>query len=165
MKQSNRKKNWQINVVVDYYDLKKANSYRFNLLELLKQLASVYRLDYAISVDYQFSVDTDSDEQFSGKDIVDLVYFRSNENSRIEKKDFRATIDCIFRKVPSIFYEGVDVGTQLYKVLKDFPFPTDYYRPLNYPWVEHYEGSQMTTLVYLEAVEKVIEEEQNFSLN
>ena len=165
MSQSNRKKNWQINVVVDYYDLKKANSYRFNLLELLKQLASVYRLDYAISVDHQFSVDTDSDEQFSGKDIVDLVYFRSNENSRIEKKDFRATIDCIFRKVPSIFYEGVDVFPQLYKVLKDFPFPTDFYRPLNYPYIEHYEDSQKTTLIYLDAVEKALGEEQDFSLN
>ena len=40
MRQSNRKKNWQINVVVDYYDLKKANSYRFNLLELKIQLVN-----------------------------------------------------------------------------------------------------------------------------
>ena len=165
MKESKRKKNWQINVVIDYYDLEKANSYRFNILELLKQLASVYRLDYAISIDYQFSVDADLAEQFSGKDIVDIVYFRSNENSRIEKKDFRTTIDCIFRKVPSIFHEGVDVWTQQYKALKNFPFPTDYYRPLNYPWVEHYEDSQKTILVYSDALMERIEDEQNFSLN
>ncbi len=165
MTKSNKKKNWQINVLVYYHDLDIANSYRFNILELLKQLASVYRLDYSISVDHQFAYDFDLEEQFVGKDIVDLVYFRSNENSRIEKKDFRATIDCIFRKVPSILFEGVDVGTQLYKVLKDYPFPTDFYRPLNYPWVEHYEDSQKTTLVYLDAVEKALGEEQDFSLN
>ena len=165
MKQSNRMKNWQINILVDYYDLNKANSYRFNILELLKRLASIYRLDYSISVDHQFSCEFDSDEQFVGKDIVDLVYFRSNENSRIEKKDFRDTIDCIFRKVPSMFYEGVDVGAQLYKALKDYPFPADFYRPLNYPYIEHYEGSQKTTLIYLDAVEEALGEEQDFSLN
>ena len=126
MKKSNRIKRWQLNVIVDYFEQTNANSYRFNILELLKHLASIYSLDYAISVEHQFSSSTDSTEQSDDKYIFDLVYLRSNENSRIERKELRATIDCMFRRVPSQFFEGVDVGTQLYKALKDFPFPTDF---------------------------------------
>ena len=165
MKKSNRIKRWQLNVFVDYYGQKTVTSYRFTILELLKHLASIYRLDYAISVDHQFSFGSDSSEQLDDKDIIDLIYFRSNEYTRIERKDFRETIDSTFRKVPSMFYEGVDVGTQLYKALKDFPFPNDFYRPLDYPWIEHHKDSQKKLLIYADEVLKVIEEEQDYSKN
>jgi hypothetical protein len=165
MKKSNRIKRWQLNVIVEYFAQTNANSYRFNILELLKHLASIYRLDYAISVEHQYSSNPDSYKQPDEKYIFDLVYFRSNENSRIEKKELRTTIDCMFRTVPSLFSEGVDVGTQLYKALKDFPFPTDFYRPLNYPWIEHHKGHQKKLLIYTDEVLKMIELEQDFPQN
>ncbi len=164
-KKSNRIKRWQLNVFVDYYRQENVNSYRFNILELLKHLASIYKLDYAISVDHPFPFDDNLSNQLVNKDIIDLIYFRSNKNTRIERKEFRKAIDSMFRKVPSIFYEGVDIGTQLYKVLKEFPFPTDFYRPLNYPWIEHHKDSQITLLIYADEVQKVIEEEQDYNLN
>ncbi|MEZ5106814.1 MAG: hypothetical protein R2757_20080 [Draconibacterium sp.] len=164
-RKSNRKKRWQLNVFVCYYGQENAKSYRFNILELLKHLASIYRLDYSITVDHQTSSDTDSSGQSDDTCIYDLIYFRSNENSRLEKKYFRETIDCTFRKVPSAFFEGVDIWTQLYKDLKNFPFPTDFYRPLNYPWIEHHTDSQKKLLIYADAYLTVIEEEQDYTLN
>lgn len=165
MKKSNQTKRWQLNIVVDYYEPENSKLYRFNILELLKHLASIYKLDYAISVDHQFSNEENSSEQSDKKYIGDLIYFRSNEYTRIERKDLRETIDCMFRKVPSSFYEGVDVGTQLYKALKEFPFPTDFFRPLNYPWIEHHKDSKKKLLIYADEVLKVIEDEQNYPLN
>lgn len=164
-KKSNRIKRWQLNMVVDYYGEETAKLYRFNILELLKHIAAIYRLDYAISVNHEFSGDNDSTEQSDDKFFGDLIYFRSNEYTRIERKDLRQTIDSMFCKVPSVFYEGVDVFTQLYKALKDFPFPANFYRPLNYPWIEHHKSSEKKLLIYADEVLKVIEDEQNFPMN
>jgi len=165
MKKQNRKKRWQLNVILEYYGQMNANSYRFNILELLKHLASIYRLDYAISVEHLFSTDIELSGQSDDKFIYDLIYFRSNENSRIEKKELRDAIDCLFRRVPSPFFEGVAVMTQRYKVLKEYPFPTDFYRPLNYPWIEHHSDSQKKLLINANEVMKVIEDEQKYPLN
>lgn len=152
------KKIWRINVFVIYYQEQCVQLYRFNILEVLKNLASIYRLDYAIDVNYHPSTD-DSDS------TDDLIYFRSNSSTRIEKKEFYSIINGMFKNVPSVFYEGVEVGTQLYKSLNDFPFPSEYYRPLNYPWVEYHQESQKKTMVSTDAVMKIIEEEQDSALN
>jgi hypothetical protein len=165
MKKSNRIKRWQLNIFVCYYGQKNASSYRFNILEFLKHLASIHRLDYAISVDYKFSSDTDSSRQSGDTNIYDLIHLRSNDSSSLERKDFRAIIDCTFRKLPSPFYGGVEVWTQLYKDLKKFPFPTDFYRPLIYPYIEHHKASHKKLLVYTDRVLEMIEEEQDYSLN
>lgn len=165
MKKSNRIKRWRLNVGIDYCSTEKANSYRFNILELMKHLASIYGLDYALSVDHHISDDAGSVEQPGHKYIVDLVYFRSNEYTRIQKKDFRASIDCMFRKVPSTYFEGVEVWPQLYKALNDFPFPQEFYRPLNYPFVEHHQGCQKTLYIYADQLMKAIETEQDFPSN
>ncbi|MCT4646860.1 MAG: hypothetical protein N4A74_17860 [Carboxylicivirga sp.] len=162
---ANKIKPWRLNVFVDYYDQQTANSYRFNTLELFKHLASIYKIDYSISIEHQFSIDNDSSEKTENKIICDLIYFRSNKYSRIERKDLRAAIDNMFKTVPSPFIEGVDIDTQLYKMLKKFPFPTDFYRPLNYPWIEHHSNSKKKLLIYHDEVMKVIENEQDFTQN
>ena len=152
--------------MVTYYDGQlSANCYRPDILELLRHLASIYKLDYAISEAHQFSFESDLTGQDIDTSIVDLAYFRSNDYSRIDKKEFRSTIDCMFRKVPSPFFEGVDVCTQLYKALSEYPFPNQFYRPLNYPYVEFHEGDQKTLYIFADEVMKVIEKEQNYLLN
>lgn len=165
MKKSNLIKRWRLNVLVNYYDPMSANCYRFDILQLLKHLSSIYRLDYAISESHQFPSLPNSPEQSADRSIADLVYFRSNENSRFDVKEFRSVIGSMFRRVPSQFVEGVEICTQLYKVLPEYPFPNDFYRPLDYPYVEFHKGSQKTLYIYVDEVMKVIEEEQNYPLN
>lgn len=165
MTKSNRIKHWQLNTIICYYEQEAADLYRFNLLELLKHLASIYKLDYAIRVDHQFSCEADSSEQPDHKSIFDLVYLRSNQYTRIQKKDFRETIDCMFRTVPSPFFEEVEVSTQDYKLLKAFPFPAEFYRPLAYPFAEHHIGSHKKLLIYADDALEAIEKEQDPGLN
>lgn len=154
------KKIWRINVFVIYYREQYVNLYRFNLLEVFKNLASIYRLDYAFDIDY-FGQSSNNESEA----IDDLIYFKSNMNTRVEKKELHTIINCMFKNVPSAFWEGVEVGIQLYKSLKDFPFPSEFYRPLNYPWVEYYQGAQKKLMVSTDAVMKIIEEEQDSNLN
>ncbi len=160
MEKSKRIKLWRLNVVVLYYDQMSSNCYRFDILQLLKHLSSIYRLDYAISKSHNFPSVPDAD-----KSIADLVYFRSNENTRVDAKELRSVIGCIFHRVPSQFNEGVEVFTQLYKFLPEYPFPNDFYRPLEYPYVEFHKGSKKTLYIYSDEVMKVIEEEQDYPLN
>jgi hypothetical protein len=165
MNKSDKRKAWRINIVVDYFDSKSTNANRFYILELLKNLASIYKFDYAISKNHKFPPVPDFPEISVDQIHADLVYFRSNEYTRFERKEFRAIIDCMFSKIPSEFDEGFEIFPQLYKNLKDFPFPTEFYRPLNYPWIEHHNDSQKKLLIYADEVLKVIEEEQDFHLN
>lgn len=154
-----------MNIDITYFDEKSRNSFQPLVHGLLTNLASMYKLDYAVAVSFQYPFGVDSSELPLGKDTFDLLYFRSNEYTRIEKKDFRFVIDCMFDKVPSQLFEGVDIDTQLYKHLKLFPFPSEFYRPLSHPFVEYHKDSQKKILVYADEVQKVIEEEQNFPLN
>ena len=165
MNKSNRIRNWQINVEITYYDKFSRNSFQPVLHGFLINLASVYKLDYAIAVSYEFPFEGDLSKLPLGKDTFDFLYFRSNEQTRIDKKEFRSAIDSVFHKVPSQLFEGVEVETQLYKYLKMFPFPSEFYRPLQYPFVEYYKDFQKKLLIYSDEVMKVIETEQNFPLN
>ena len=156
---------WRQNISIIYFEGTNPDSYRDFILGLLKNLATLYRLDYAITLDYPFAAEVDSFGKNDHKDKSDLAYYRSNEHSQVSKKEFRSIVDCMFCKAPSWFSEGVEIWPQLYKFLKDFPFPTEFYRPLNYPWVEHHVGSQKKLLIYADEVMKVIEAGQDFPRN
>jgi len=165
MKKSNQIKKWRLNIFAIYFGDEMVNSYRFYILELLKNLASIYKLDYSISIDHKFPSVDNTLKDIDYKSTCDLIYIRSNEYSRIKRKEFRKAIDSVFCKVPSPFYGGVDIGTQLYKALKEYPFPKDFYRPLDYPWIERHEGSKKKLFVYADEVIKVIEREQDYLMN
>ena len=158
-------KNWQLNVVVVYFNKKYEKVNRLNVLDILTSLASFYKLDCATSVEHQFSYEPDLIEQNNHTSTNDLVYFRSNEHTRLVRKEFRSIFDNMFRIVPSQLFEGVEIWTQPYKFLNDFPFPSEFYRHLGYPFVEHHKGSQKKLLVYADEILKVIEKEQDFPLN
>ncbi len=163
-KSSKRKTLWRINVVVSYFDVSCVKPYRGILIKLLKDLASIYKLDYSVADDYQDLV-SEEEESSEEKFIYDIIYFRSNKYTRIEKKEFQSVINCMFKSVPSVFFEGVEIDTQLYKFLKFYPFPTNFYRPLNYPWIEYYDGEQTKLLIHADEVLKIMEEEQHYPLN
>lgn len=160
MKQSTRKKTWRINVILTYFGEDIAYLHRYNLIELLKHLAAIYSLDYAIAIEYEAPIDEDWEDMEDLEDdvhIFDLIYFRANKNTRIEKKEFRKIIDCMFDKVPSMFHDGAYVSAQLYSALNEFPFPSEFYRPLEYPFIEHHQDSQ-TTMEYQNILERTFAE-------
>lgn len=165
MKKSKSIKRWRLNVVVSYNEPQLVNNYRTDILNLLKHLASIYRLDYAISEEHPFPAFSDSYDHTEHKIIADLIYFRSNDNSRVDKKKLKHLIGYMFDAVPSLFFEGVDIFSQLYKALPEYPFPKDFYRPLIYPLVEYYKDSTKTLYIHAGEVMKVIEKEQDYPLN
>jgi hypothetical protein len=117
-----KNKTWRVNVIVSYLGGGK-DTFSPNYFNLLKGLAFVHRLDCALDEDYSFSLPDEHDEQKTRTYIYDVVHFRSTDRTKINAKDFRQLIGCIFRKSPWLFDAGVDVGVQLSKVLPQFPFP------------------------------------------
>ena len=158
-------KSWRANVLVIYNAQPYANAYRFHVLQAITSIASIYKLDYAVEQERQFPSSDGSTTPPPDKNIVDLVYLRSNHLSQIERKDFRQAIDGMFRTVPSPFQHGVEICTQLYKMLPQFPFPDEFYRPLNYPYVEFHKGSQTLLYIYSDQLLTEIERAQDYPLN
>lgn len=137
---------------------------RNSVLEFLKSLSSIYKLDYAISEKYQFIYDKEFKNE-SHEIESDIFYFRSNRNTQISSKELRTTINSLFPYSFAAYYDGVEFFTQLTKVLKEYPFPKEFYRPLKYPYAEFYDGSEMKMMVSYEKVMEVIEKEQDFTMN
>jgi hypothetical protein len=141
------KKTFRLNVTISYHKELNLNNYRPPLLNMMKHIAWLYELDYAIVEDNPFEFSADSDTPEHPTHIyADLIYFRATNNTRIECKDLRRIISCIGGK-SLLFSHGVDVGYQLCKYLSKYPFPKKYYHALNYPYVEHYEGDR--TRIYV----------------
>lgn len=112
---------FRLNVTVSYFEGTNINRYRKPILDIFKSFAWLYHLDYAISINHDFGLE-------SGE--ADLVYLRSTDKTEISKKELDKVIYDVFRYGPSLLWEGVDVCRQLYKALPDFPFPDEFYRPL-----------------------------------
>lgn len=165
MSKSTKPKTWRMNVVVDYFNSQNVKTNRYYILELLKNLASIYKLDYAISKNHLFPPVADYPE-FSPEQIhADIIYFRSNNYTRFDRKEFRTIIDTLFNKIPTEFEDGYEVFPQLYKNLNDFPFPSEFFRPLNYPWIEYYKGAEKKVMIISDVLMEVIDNEQNHLLN
>ncbi|MET2985177.1 hypothetical protein [Aureibaculum conchae] len=164
MKKTVTKRKWRINLVVSYQNQKIAEINRNSVSGFLKNLSSIYKLDYAISENHQFNYDKEFEIEHS-KTKCDIFYFRSNKNTRINVKELRTTINSLFPYTYGAYYDRVEFFTQMTKALKKFPFPKDYYRPLKYPYVEFYNGSEMKLMVPHEEMMKVIEKEQDFTMN
>jgi len=164
MRKSETKRKWRVNLVVSYNDSKIAEINRNSVLEFLKNLSSIYKLDFAISENHQFKYDKEFENEFREMES-DIFYFRSNKNSRINSKELRTTINSLFPYSFAPYYDRVEIFTQLTKVLKEYPFPKEFYRPLKYPYVEFYNGSEMKLMVTYEKVMEMIEKEQNCTMN
>ena len=161
MRIKNNSKHWRLNVVILYYEEQLVEIYRSFLLGMLRDLASIYRIDYAISEDHPFPSSHDLLPQAKHKSKADLIYFRSNENSRVDRKKLRSVVDCIFDKPVSPAFYRVEVFHQIYRVLPQYPFPKNYYRPLSYPFVEHYVGNQKKLYIYSDQIMRIVEKDQD----
>jgi len=164
MRKSEIKRKWRINLIVSYNNSKIAKINRNGVLEFLKNLSSIYKIDYAISENHQFKYDKKIENEFRKKES-DIFYFRSNTNTRINAKELRTTINSLFSYPFAPYYYGVEFFTQLTKVLKEYPFPKEFYRPLKYPYVEFYNGSELKLMVPYEKGMEMIEKEQGFTMN
>jgi hypothetical protein len=71
----------------------------------------------------------------------------------------------MFETTPSIFFEGVEVFPQLYKALTEYPFPSDFYRPSRYPYIEYYTGNQRILYMHANDAFTISDTEQKYPLN
>ncbi|MFI3265225.1 MAG: hypothetical protein SNG38_08325 [Rikenellaceae bacterium] len=143
------KSTYRINIIVNYYfDNVNVNHYRQPIFDLLTNIAWLYRLEYAISENHDFGLDEGE---------ADLFYFRSTDQTYISRKDFDEIVTTLFRNGLSILSEGVDVARQYYKNLPQYPFPTSYYKPLNYPYTEVHNGDKVTLCICPKALQEVID--------
>lgn len=143
---------FRLNVTVSYFEGTNINRYRKPILDIFKSFAWLYHLDYAISINHDFGLE-------SGE--ADLVYLRSTDKTEISKKELDKVIYDVFRYGPSLLWEGVDVCRQLYKALPDFPFPDEFYRPLHYPYVEFHSGNKVILFVHEESLSGVLNESED----
>ena len=99
---------FRLNVTVSYFEGTNINRYRKPILDIFKSFAWLYHLDYAISINHDFGLE-------SGE--ADLVYLRSTDKTEISKKELDKVIYDVFRYGPSLLWEGVDVCsyTKLYR--------------------------------------------------
>ena len=88
---------FRLNVTVSYFEGTNINRYRKPILDIFKSFAWLYHLDYAISINHDFGLE-------SGE--ADLVYLRSTDKTEISKKELDKVIYDVFRYGPSLLWEG-----------------------------------------------------------
>jgi hypothetical protein len=130
------KKKFRLNVFVCYPKDVNINNYQNPIHNILTNFAWLYRLDYSIDLDTKLFADAlESNSYYSSTDIL---YFRSTDESDIELKAFQKLIKEVFKYNSKM--GGVEVFYQIQKALKDYPFPHNFIRPLNYPYLEVFEN-------------------------
>lgn len=157
------KKKWRVNLSISYLlEIADQQTYGMPIHSILEHLAWLYKLDYAITTEYQlpFVVETQKKELLE-KYEFDIFHFRSTEKTRISSKDFRQLIDNVFLR-SRLFSEGVEVDIIMQKFQSQYPFPEEFYRPLQFPFVEHHMGSQISLKMQNAALELVFQEEKDF---
>lgn len=138
------KKKFQLNVFVSYAKGININNFQNPIHSILKNLAWLYRLDYSIDDDTRLFDDEIGDNPLYSS--TDLIYFRSIDDSEIDLKGFQKIINDIF-SYTNPFISGVEVSYQMQKVLKEYPFPNSYIRPLNYPYLEVFENGKGNIMI------------------
>lgn len=138
------KKKFRLNVFVSYAKGININNFQNPIHSILKNLAWLYRLDYSIDADTRlFDDEIRNNPLYSS---TDLIYFRSIDDSEIDLKGFQKIINDVF-SYANPFISGVEVFYQMQKVLKEYPFPNSYIRPLNYPYLEVFENGKGNIMI------------------
>ena len=139
----------RLNYVITYLDTKTATSCRSFVHSVLIAVATLRRIDYAIEVDTPMLDEIRSSLSTDLQDIVtDLVYFRSSSGSLSSIKEFRQIVDSLFQGNDVIsHHDSFEVMSLGQKLLKDYPFPVGFYRPLSYPFVEVHNGKKSSLCV------------------
>ena len=146
---------YRINVVALYHKGTNVNQYRQPIINLLAEFAWLYRLEYAISINHDFAMQDGE---------ADLIYLRSTVQTQISKKDFNVLISSVFQH-GHLFVRGVEVFCQMYKFLPQYQFPSVYYKPLNYPYMEVHNENESNLYICKEALDKIEEDDREKMLN
>lgn len=146
--------NFRINVVLFYFKEFNIHSVRIPIFELLKHLAWLHRLEYA------FDEETSLFEASNYYAATDLVYFRSTSETLIKRKEFQKVLQDIldYQYTRS---RGVELMIQFQKSLVEYPFPENYFHPLNYPFVEVVQGNQRTLCIPKADLDKILPEDES----
>lgn len=148
MKKSTRKE-FTLNVIVVYYESKNPNNYRDPIHNIFKFLAWLHGIDYALESSTRIFDKTES--TING--ITDIIYLRSGKHTLLSLREFQKVLDGVFSKSIATLFNGIDIFYQNQVATKLYPFPSEFYRPLNYPYVElHKKGLQKELLVHKEAL-------------
>ena len=153
-------KKFRINVVVVYSKGVEPIFYRSIILSFLENFAFMHYLDYVFEADSQ----TFPAESVSDSEILDLIFLRSSQKTRIERKQLQKAIELVLCHYNS-FLEGVEVFCMLQKNLKDFPFPSEYYSTVQFPFVEGYKDGKKTVFVPRSVVHEIDDDSFDVILN
>jgi len=141
-----RKKKFRLNIVIGYMEGIDPTHFRPPLLDILKHLSWLHKLEYSISVDHPGFSLNDLDGQSPDSSMTDLIYLRSTVSTLILAKDLRKIISCMFDK-SFLWSTGVVVFYQLHKLLSAFLFPKDYCFQLDYPCVVVHKSGEVNLYV------------------
>lgn len=144
-------KKFRLNVIVSYDANINIINYRNPILSIIKNFAWLYRLDYNIDENSQVFGDTESEFHST----VDLIYFRSTDLTSIDLKKFQKLISDVFGHLNPLL-GGIEVFYQLQKALREYPFPNEYIRPLNYPYLEFHKDGQNEIKIPVDDLKKLM---------
>lgn len=136
-------KSFRMNLVVVYV----ANPVNFQspLQSIITKLAWLYRFDYSISDGRKVFSDLPNDKP------CDLIYLRATKHTSISAKVFQQLVNQMFSE--AALFGCVDIFFQLQKNLKEYPFPDNFVRPLNYPYSDVYQNGEKRLCIDPQALE------------
>lgn len=139
-------KPWRVNVYVWLLAPQAVLQYRDRIQVLLQHLGWLYKLEYATSFCDASAVKIDQPQE-------DLYFFRSTDQTPILGSEFQRVIKHLFDGALNPFVQGVSVDPDSMKNTKLIPFPDEYWRMLNYPYLEHYTSGEKTLFVEQKALD------------
>ena len=152
-------KKFRINVGIIYFYQENIKSFRPLIGAVFYNLAWLYQIDFSIVEDYKIEGASDGHE-------TDMIFLRSNEGTLIDRKELRDLIGQIFQK-SHLFRCGVDGFWQPQSVYKKFPFPSEYFHPLSYPYMQDCKDNRKSLCVSEASLKEVLEDytDEGFSYN
>ena len=136
---------WRLNYTVMYMNSKEAIAKREFVHNILISAATLRKIDYAIDVDTPTPDELRNSPSKPLRElVVDRVYFRSSPKSLSSIGEFRSLIDGLFRGFGILLCgDSFEVFSQPQRVLSSYPFPKEFCRPLEYPYVEYHNGTEV----------------------
>ena len=135
-------KKFRQNLVVVY--MSNPVNFQAPVQNIMRNLAWLYRLEYSIVDGYEVFPEVTNHP-------CDLIYLRATEHTSITPKALQELVTGMFAQ--GTLFGCVDIFFQLQKVLKDYPFPGEYIRPLNYPYSDVYNGGTKKLYIDPQALE------------
>lgn len=139
-------KPWRVNVYVWFLAPQVVLQYRDRIQVLLQHLGWLYKLEYATFFCNASTVKIDQPKE-------DLYFFRSTNQTPILGSEFQRVIRHLFDEALNPFVQGVSVDPDSMKNTELTSFPDEYWRMLNYPYLEYYNSGEKTLLIEQNALD------------